>query len=231
MKPERFIRRIESVVRLRDKTVLDIGCGDGIRTVGIAAVAKRVVAVDADRRVLAQAKRENGHPNVSYVRASALRLPFPKESFDVVLFTMSFHHLRTRDMARVVAEALRVTKPHGFLVWFEHGWRGSMFEAEARFDFGDGDIRDVKAYAYHVLLTERRMQEVAEFVDTASYPYRSTADFKKLEKPVRGTPGEWAAFLKRHGWRLQAETRTHVFQRKPDKPRVHKSPLRKTKNR
>lgn len=230
MKPERFIQRIASVVPLGEKVVLDIGCGDGIRTVGIAEVAKRVVAVDADRDALAQAKKENGQSNLTFVRANALRLPFPPAAFDLVIFTMSFHHLRTRDMARVVAEALRVTKPRGFLVWFEHGWRGSMFEAEARFDFGDGDIRDIKAYAYHVLLTERRMQEVAEFVDTASYPYRSTADFKKLEKPARGTPGEWAAFLKHHRWRLQAETRTHVFQRIAS--RVSPSPQsQKTKNR
>lgn len=211
---ELFLKRVESVIPLADKLVLDIGCGDGARTKGIAAVSKHVVAIDPDKAIIAQAIKENGAKNIEYRRADARKLPFDDRMFDVVIFTMSFHHLPTKEMVKALDEALRVTKRGGYLVFFEPDWAGSVTEAERRFDFGDGDIRDVKAYAYHVMLTEPRMKEVAEFFDQAVFSYRSVRDFERREKPERGTRDEWRTFLQQRKYRLWCDQRTNVFQKR-----------------
>ncbi|MBI4426058.1 MAG: methyltransferase domain-containing protein [Candidatus Kerfeldbacteria bacterium] len=213
-KSEPFLLCVQSVVKLKDKSVLDIGCGDGLRTKGIAAVAKHVMAVDPDAEVIAQAKKENGAKNVEYRRADGRKLPFSDRIFDVVIFTMSFHHLPTKDMPPALDEALRVTKRGGYLAFFEPDWAGTIIEAERRFGFGDGDIRDVKAYAYHVMLTESRMAEVAEFFNQAVFTYRSVQEFAKLEQPRRGSRSEWKAFLEKNRYRLWADERTNIFRKK-----------------
>lgn len=213
-RPEPFLKHVLSVVELKDKNVLDIGCGDGLRTKGIAAAAKRVVAIDPDAKVIAQATKKNGAKNIEYRRADAQKLPFKDGMFDVVIFTMSFHHVPTKDMLKALDEALRVTKRGGFLVFFEPDWAGTIIEAERRFHFGDGDIRDVKAYGYHVMLTEPRMEEVAEFFNQAVFTYRSVQEFAKLDQPQRGSRSEWKAFLEKNRYRLWADERTNIFKKR-----------------
>lgn len=213
-KLEKFIDHLESMMPLAESVVLDIGCGDGLRTKGVAAASKHVVAIDPDTKVIAKAKKENGAKNIEYRRADARKLPFKDGTFEVVIFTMSWHHLPTKDMPKALDQALRVTKRGGFLVFFEPDWAGTTIEAERRFRFGDGDIRDIKAYGYHVMLTEPRMAEVAEFFDQALFTYRSVQEFAKLEQPQRGSRSEWKAFLEKNHYRLWADERINVFRKK-----------------
>ncbi len=214
MPREPYLERIESVVPLAGKAVLDIGCGDGVRSKDLARLAELVVAVDPDVRAIRRAQRSQRRRNLQYRRAAASHLPFPNESFDVVVFTMSFHHVATKDMARALREAIRVTRRRGYLVAYEPDWAGSLYDAEQRFDFGDGDNRATKAYAYHVLLTEPKLEEIGEFIDGATFTYRSLADFVRRERPRRGTANERRSFLERHRFRLDADQRVNVFRRR-----------------
>lgn len=212
--PESFLQRVESVVPLHDKLVLDIGCGDGLRTKGIAEVARHVVAIDPDATALKTARKDNHHPRVVYQHGNAVRLKFPDQSFDVVIFTMSFHHIAPKKMPRALDEALRVTKMKSYIVFLEPGWYGSLYDAQRRFDFGDGDNRDIKAYAYHAMLTEPRMKEILESVEPATYPYSSLKDFVSMENPQRGLKAEWREFLEKRRFRLRGEHRVNIFQKR-----------------
>ena len=103
--------------RLRaDAAVLDVGCGPGTITVGLARRAGRVVGVDMSED-MAQAARDYAATeriaNVTFEVGSAYELPFDDGSFDVVYAHQVLQHLA--EPIRALREARRVLRPGGLV--------------------------------------------------------------------------------------------------------------------
>ena len=99
--------------------LLDIGCGPGTITLGLArAVAPgHVTGIDHDAPHVEAAQAlaaEQGISNVIFEVGDALRLPFEDGTFDVVFENDVFIHLSGR-AGRAAAEIKRVLKPGGIL--------------------------------------------------------------------------------------------------------------------
>lgn len=130
-------RRLVAAVERRHggldrSAVLDVGCGDGINCLVMADLAKALV-VGADLRLPlfeataagAQARRLAGlvrarlggtqHTGggVRFTRADAATLPFPGDSFDVLLSRSALEHIVP--VERAVAEMARVVRPGGVI--------------------------------------------------------------------------------------------------------------------
>lgn len=74
------------------RRVLEMGCGEGRLTVGIAADGARVLAFDSDADSVAEARRslpDELAERVSYRVASAQELEVEPAAFDLVLFSWS----------------------------------------------------------------------------------------------------------------------------------------------
>ena len=96
---------------LRARHVLDVGCGTGVITEGIADRTRgRVVGVDISREFL----RIREGSRASYVQGDALHLPFPDTAFDVVL--CHFVLMWLRDPRQGMAEMARVARPGGWIL-------------------------------------------------------------------------------------------------------------------
>ena len=83
---------IERFVSLRDKRVLEIGCGDGRLTFQYAARASSVLAIDPDRPSIDEARFQQharGASNIEFRLGSIERLPKPGAPYDVALFSWS----------------------------------------------------------------------------------------------------------------------------------------------
>jgi SAM-dependent methyltransferase len=105
-------------------SILDLGVGLGdvpralARTLEGDGVRVRWTGVDLDERVLGLARRASaggGGPEREgggerLVRADALRLPFPRGSFDVAISTLTLHHFADGRARIFLAEAARVSR-------------------------------------------------------------------------------------------------------------------------
>jgi SAM-dependent methyltransferase len=90
--------------------ILEVGCGIGDYTRGLAAsISGAVVSIDIAAGLLAHAQ-EKRPPNVRYIGADVEALPFASGTFDAVVGNAVLHHLRL-DLA--VPEMMRVLKPGG----------------------------------------------------------------------------------------------------------------------
>jgi SAM-dependent methyltransferase len=117
--------------------VLEIGAGTGLNLRHYPAGLKELVLAEpgepmADRIDLSRAP--DGVPT-RLVRAPAEQLPFAAESFDTVVSTLVL--CTVSDPARAVAEAARVLRPGGRLLFCEHvgaesGWRRAMQRRSVR---------------------------------------------------------------------------------------------------
>lgn len=99
--------------------LLDIGCGPGTITLGLAkAVAPgRVTGIDHDRQHVESARAlavEHRATNVTFQIGDAFSLPFEVGALDVVFENNMFTHL-AQNAIQAAREAYRVLKPQGFL--------------------------------------------------------------------------------------------------------------------
>ncbi len=105
---------INDRVGLKDKTVLDIGCGGGILAESMAAHGARVTGIDLGEAPLAVAKlhlKESGHKvDYRYISAEDLAREQP-EAFDVVTCMEMLEHVP--DPASTIAACAKLVKPGG----------------------------------------------------------------------------------------------------------------------
>jgi arsenite methyltransferase len=97
--------------------VLDLGCGagtDSLVATQMVAPEGRVVGIDMTPEMLAKARsaaEELGVDNVEFLESDAERLPFPDESFDVVISNGVIDLIPDKDA--VFSELFRVLEPGG----------------------------------------------------------------------------------------------------------------------
>ena len=101
-----------------NSTALDMGCGGGHVTYSMAPLVKKIVAYDLSpamvNTVAGEAQRR-GLTNVVTTCGSAEDLPFPPETFDLVMSRYSAHHWH--DVDGGIAQMSRVLRPGGLALF------------------------------------------------------------------------------------------------------------------
>ena len=109
----------------KDASLLDVGVGKGVTACYLAKkYGCTVTGIDASARMIEasreRAKKEELGDRVNFRIADAHRLPFGKDTFDVVLTECTTVLL---DKSRAFSEFLRVTKPGGYVGDLEITWQ------------------------------------------------------------------------------------------------------------
>jgi ubiquinone/menaquinone biosynthesis C-methylase UbiE len=94
--------------------VLDVACGPGLVACAFAPHARQVTGIDITPAMIAQARALQGEKqltNLTWQVGDVLDLPFPGDSFAVVLTRYSLHHFLNPEV--VLAEMVRVCRPGG----------------------------------------------------------------------------------------------------------------------
>ncbi len=100
---------------LTGRRVLDVGCSSGLYTRTLAAAGADVVALDASRAFLLEARRRATAAGLDpvFVEADAHALPFVDDAFDAVVLGATLNELG--DPERALAGFARVLRPGGVL--------------------------------------------------------------------------------------------------------------------
>lgn len=120
---------LDSISWQGDETVLDIGCGNGILTMGTAKrlTTGRVIGTDiwsegsGDNRLEAfieNAKIEGVADRVEIQNEDVRHLPYADESFGVIISGLTIHHLGF-NTEKGMREMVRVLKPGGWMAIYD----------------------------------------------------------------------------------------------------------------
>ena len=205
-----LLTQIDESVKLQNKKVLEIGCGDGGKTVQLARLCAKLTAIDPDGESIKIALEKNIADNLEYQIGEAQTLNFPDDLFDVIIFSLSLHHVPISMMQQAINEAVRVCKRTGKLIVVEPSFTGSFFDAEVQFDACDGDERKEKAAAHYELLRSDVLDEVTEFYSDVLFKFTDEADFISTMNPKQDV-NEVASFLNLNKYELRAQRRVNIY--------------------
>ena len=101
--------------------VLDLACGTGTlaRMIKSENPATTVHGLDGDPEILEMARRKSGEEklDIHFDEGLSFSIPYPDNSFDLVVSSLFFHHLTAINKQRTLANVKRVLKTSGrFLV-------------------------------------------------------------------------------------------------------------------
>ncbi len=114
--------RRHDLTNLREKRILDVGCGMGgmLRTlVNYGAQPGNLYGIDLLPERIQEA--QNLSPNTNFLCGNAEQLPWPNETFDLIMQFTVFTSILQADMKAAIArEMMRVLKPQGFILWYDY---------------------------------------------------------------------------------------------------------------
>ena len=140
--------------------VLDVGCGTGTLAMEVARRVGRagsIAGIDPSTEQIAWARSKAARHNVSVEFQIGVieQLPFPDQTFDVVLSTLMMHHLPESLKRQGLAEIGRVLKPGGRLVIADFKRKQERQGRAARFHAGGSSMQELA-----VLVSEAGFTEV-----------------------------------------------------------------------
>jgi len=99
---------------VKDKTVLDVACGEGYGSNLLASTAKKVIGIDIDDETIPKASAKYQKANLEFKKGSATSLPLEDNQFDIVVSFETIEHIAEHD--QMLAEIKRVLKPGGLFI-------------------------------------------------------------------------------------------------------------------
>jgi len=170
---------------------LDVGCGTGVLAARLAAAGYAMSGVDPSAGMLEVLRSR--FPAVEAVQASGTELPFADGRFELVLTVAALHHIADPgDVRRTLAEMVRVARPGGRIVVWDHNPRNPYWgrlmarvpqdTGEERL-IGERELLDGLARAGARIVRSLQLGLVPDFVPPAGL--RAAA---ALERGVERTP-------------------------------------------
>jgi 2-polyprenyl-3-methyl-5-hydroxy-6-metoxy-1,4-benzoquinol methylase len=95
----RFLEEINLTAdKLKGKTLVDIGCGNGVLTSALADFGMETIGIDVSPSV-ESAYINNKNPNVHFIQGDLQNPPFKNEIFDIVYSTGVIHHTNNTELS------------------------------------------------------------------------------------------------------------------------------------
>jgi len=141
---EHYLRKRTAFIRAHvpaGARILDVGCGTGVLAARVQAAGYRVSGVEPSEGMLKVLRQRT--PSLHAVRGSGAAVPFADGQFDLAYCVAVMHHIAEPAMVqRTVAEMVRVVRPGGLVLIWDHNPRNPYWKLlMARVPQDTGDER------------------------------------------------------------------------------------------
>jgi ubiquinone/menaquinone biosynthesis C-methylase UbiE len=192
----------ESLLKLDDAKVLELGCGkaDHTRNIAQAHPSAQIIAAEVDR--IQHAKNLDSEPpaNIRFADFGAESIPLADASVDVVMMFRSLHHVPIDRMDAAFREIHRVLRPGGWAYISEPVFAGA-FNEMVRIYNDEEFVRNAAFDAICRAVDGRLLELVSETFFLTTVQYRSFAEFAKkhfeVTHGVRNVTDEQSAAVER----------------------------------
>lgn len=186
---------------IKNKAILDIGCGYGQKSFSFAlSGARRVLAIDLSKKMLAAANDSFAHPVIEYKRMDMANLDQLDESFDLIYSSLAFHYVE--DFTKLIQTIYKLLNANGQLLFSqEHPISTARNNSKTNF------IKDKEGNYQAYTLTNYMASGKREgfwFVDGVIHYHRPISELLTtlittgfiIEAIVEPTPEDWALHVR-----------------------------------
>ncbi len=113
---DKYMKKL--LINVKGKKILDLGCGTGRHAIFLAKKGAVVIGIDFSSEMLREAKKNAKRSRVKInfkKRDITKKLPFKNNSFDIVLCSLVFNHIK--NLAPIFKEVSRILKPSGVFIF------------------------------------------------------------------------------------------------------------------
>lgn len=194
---------LEALVPLRERRIIDAGCGEGHLVRLMTRRGARVTGLEVQVAQLDKARSEAPAGDEDYLEAGAQAIPLADGVADAVVFWNSLHHVPEAAMDRALEEAARVLRPGGVIYVNEPVASGAFFEVVRLVD----DETEVRQRAYGAVRRAPRLG-LRLAVGLLFFHPMLLRDEAELERRLVGADGARAAIVAANAAALHARLRT-----------------------
>jgi len=167
---------ISELLSFDGKKILDIGCGDGSLVRRMTIKGAHVTGLECGHLQLEKAYGTDKAGDENYVEGVGENLPMEDNTFDIVVFFNSLHHIPVNNQAKALMEAARVLKPGGQVYISEPVAEGTHFELNKPVDdesiVRKAALSALKDTASHGLTEQQELTYIHRAVHDSYATYR-----------------------------------------------------------
>jgi ubiquinone/menaquinone biosynthesis C-methylase UbiE len=145
---------------LKDKKIIDVGCGVGKIAKLLSEAGASVYGIDLPE-IIGKSKEYEQGKNVILKAGTAQEIPYENNFADLVLFFYSFHHIPEEYMGKAVSEARRVVKKNGLVCFLEPVSEEGTYYELSRLMNDEAEIQK-KAYGFVMQAAENDFEQLSE---------------------------------------------------------------------
>ncbi|CEA12804.1 class I SAM-dependent methyltransferase [Methanobacterium formicicum] len=101
---------------IKNKNILEVGCGNGYGTHYLASYAKKISAIDISEQNIQYCKENYSKSNIEYIMGNGIDLPFEKNTFDTIISFQVIEHISPKLVHLYLKEIKRVLKEDGIFI-------------------------------------------------------------------------------------------------------------------
>ncbi len=141
-------RHILKEINLKDKSIVDIGCGNGWFLSWSSMYILKGIGIDPSPDQISIAKNKIKKPNIEFRLLGAENINNLNESFDLIFFFNSFHHIPEEIMHNALLQCSKSMKNNSIICIVEPLAQGSFFQFMKDID----DETKVRSAAYNSII-------------------------------------------------------------------------------
>jgi SAM-dependent methyltransferase len=113
---DNWLERFDDIINKTTLPILDLGCGGGNDTLYLLNKGKPVIPCDQSEKAVQRIKKN--FPEITETKCFNMLdgLPFPDDSFEVIIADLCLHYFTERDTTKIISELQRILMPGGYLM-------------------------------------------------------------------------------------------------------------------
>jgi len=125
------------------KNILELGCGTGNLTqlISLKYPNAKITGVDISTECINECKSRISSSNIEYIKSDFKEIAFPENSFDLVLSSISIHHIKDADKEELFNKLYRFQTANGILSFCD------QFKGETEFIYQ----KHIESWKYYAL--------------------------------------------------------------------------------
>lgn len=165
-------------LNLNNKTILELGCGNAIKTIDIAnnGFNRQIIAYEVDE-IQHKKNLKLEYENIEFKLSGAENILENDNSIDIIFMFKSFHHIPINLMPKALSEIKRVLKPNGLVYISEPLFDGDLSDLIAMFH----NEEYVRTEAFKAIENSVKNEQFKLFQEIFFYTpttYKNFEDFK-----------------------------------------------------